>query len=524
MDSKDEAWTVFWCEHLSPVLLGEIPEAERGAYFQALSERLLLVPGGGRRRFSARTWRRRWKRLAEGGVANLARRRRSDRGQPRTRHRELLERAAQLKREQPRRSDRVINRILRREFGRELPRATLYRHLQRVGATRRQLGVGREKVRCRWSRDQPGALWVGDFSHGPVVLVAGRAVKTHLSAWIDCHSRYIVEARYYVRENLDILIDSLLRAWAHHGASRELYVDNAKIYHAGKLKLATTQLNVKLLHRPPRDPAPGGIIERFFQTLEGQLEAEISAAGLFSLDELNAALSAWLRTAYHEEIHSETGQTPSQRYNEGRRIQRNVNLQEVVEFFHEREKRTVDKDFLDVRVESQFFRVDDALRDRKLFVQWDPFLARADRDEVQLYDLGGVYLGVGKRHNREKRDQGDAPHVPSAPITPHYVDALLADAQQQHAESRSLGVDYCSAAQRNRWPLSGFASALARLLGRSGGLSALSAEELEALAAFHARSDQIDQPLLREAFSRAENKTIPLVLYHLQCLLAERNN
>jgi len=143
MDSKDEAWTVFWCEHLSPVLLGEIPEAERGAYFQALSERLLLVPGGGRRRFSARTWRRRWKRLAEGGVANLARRRRSDRGQPRTRHRELLARAAQLKREQPRRSDRVINRILRREFGRELPRATLYRHLQRVGATRRRRGVGR---------------------------------------------------------------------------------------------------------------------------------------------------------------------------------------------------------------------------------------------------------------------------------------------------------------------------------------------------------------------------------------------
>ena len=53
------------------------------------------------------------------------------------------------------------------------------------------------------------------------------AVKTHLSAWIDCHSRYVVEARYYIRENLDILIDSLLRAWGKQGASRELYVDNA---------------------------------------------------------------------------------------------------------------------------------------------------------------------------------------------------------------------------------------------------------------------------------------------------------
>ena len=82
----------------------------------------------------------------------------------------------------------------------------------------------------------------------------GRAVKTHLSAWIDCHSRYLVEARYYVRESLDILIDSLLRAWTRHGASRELYVDNAKIYYAKGLVLACTQLNINLLHRPPRDP------------------------------------------------------------------------------------------------------------------------------------------------------------------------------------------------------------------------------------------------------------------------------
>ena len=36
-------------------------------------------------------------------------------------------------------------------------------------------------------------------------------MPTHLSAFIDCHSRYVVEARYYLRENLDILIDSLLR-------------------------------------------------------------------------------------------------------------------------------------------------------------------------------------------------------------------------------------------------------------------------------------------------------------------------
>ncbi len=211
--------------------------------------------------------------VARGGVPGLYRRPRKDRGKPRKKRDKILARRPTQEGAGPplgegSQSDPQEGVRL------EVPRSTLYRHLRLAGATRRKLGVSSEKVRCRWTRDRPDALWVGDFEHGPLVMHQGRAVKTHLSAWIDCHSRYIVEARYYIRENLDILIDSLLRAW-ERGASRELYVDNAKIYHAKALRLACTQLNIKLLHRPPRDPAAGGLIERFFQTIQGQLEAEV---------------------------------------------------------------------------------------------------------------------------------------------------------------------------------------------------------------------------------------------------------
>ncbi|MCP4987363.1 MAG: transposase family protein, partial [Colwellia sp.] len=92
--------------------------------------------------------------------------------------------------------------------------------------------------------------------------VDGEVVATYLSLFIDCHSRYIVEGRYYLKENLDNLIDSLLRAWALQGTSRELYVDNAKIYHANQLKAACYCLHIKLLHRPPRDAAAGGLVEK----------------------------------------------------------------------------------------------------------------------------------------------------------------------------------------------------------------------------------------------------------------------
>ncbi len=72
----------------------------------------------------------------------------------------------------------------------------MYRHLKRAGATRMKLGISRRKVRRRWTRDYTHALWVGDFEDGPYVIEGGRAVATHLSGFIDCYSRYVVEARY----------------------------------------------------------------------------------------------------------------------------------------------------------------------------------------------------------------------------------------------------------------------------------------------------------------------------------------
>ena len=521
MGHNDEAWAVFWCSLLSPVLLGEIPEAERERYFQELSQKERELPNGQRRCVSVRTFRRQWRRLKDEGVSGLYRRRRSDRGQPRKKHADLLARAVELKKEQPYRSDKVINRILKREFGRTLPRSTLYHHLRREGATRRKLGISTQKVRCRWSREQPGALWVGDFEHGPPVIEDGEAKKTHLSAWIDCYSRFIVEARYYSQENLDILTDSLLRAWGNQGASRELYVDNAKIYHANAFQLACTQLNIKLLHRPPREPQPGGLIERFFQTCQTQFEAEVRASKILSLEELNRALAAWLAVAYHQDIHSQTNQTPHERYHH-ERVVRQIDVGAVLSFFHQRLKRKVDADFSDVRIGNRFFQVDPKLRGDRLMVEYDPF---SSLEEVQLYSLEGAFLGVGKRYEREKGSHSQLTPAPDAKsATPHYLDALLAEHEAAQQQQRQQGIDFHSAKQRNEWSLTSFARVFARLLGREGGVSGLSSQEMNTLAAFHASHDRLHEGLLREAFARAESPTIPEVLLQLQSLLHERND
>ena len=79
MGCNDEAWAVFWCSLLSPLLLEEIPHGKRERYFHQLSREERLLPDGKRRRLSVRTLRRKWQQLKKDGVLGLYRRRRSDR-------------------------------------------------------------------------------------------------------------------------------------------------------------------------------------------------------------------------------------------------------------------------------------------------------------------------------------------------------------------------------------------------------------------------------------------------------------
>jgi transposase InsO family protein len=314
LDKEQEKWAIFWCDLLSPVIYGEIESELINRFLKQLTQKEIRFPDGRIGSPSLSTLRRKFNRYRQGGFDALARKSRSDRGKPRNISAEIIDKAIELKKEQPLRSPNTINRLLEEIYGLSVPRSTLYRHLKQANATRIKLGVLRKKVRKRWTRNHTHDLWVGDFEDGPYVLENGQVVPTYLSAFIDCHSRYAVEARYYFRQNLDVLIDSLIRALSTHGAPLQLYVDRAKIYLANALQAACYRLNIKLLHRPPKDPPAGGLIERLIQTIQMQLEAEIRAGDILTLQQLNRCLSAWLAVSYHKNIHSETKQPPEQRY------------------------------------------------------------------------------------------------------------------------------------------------------------------------------------------------------------------
>jgi len=519
MSDRQEQWAVFWCSLLSPLLYGEVSPQEAGRFLNELASCEQVFPDGQRRRPSRATLWRKWKKYRDGGFEALFRQRRKDRGQPRKATPAMIAKAVELKKEQPRRSHVPINKFLEAEFKATIPKSTLYQHLRRAGATRLKLGLGQRKVRCRWTRDHSNALWLGDFEDGPCVLVDGQAVATHLSAFIDCHSRYVVEARYYLRENLDILIDSLLRAWGAHGASRELYLDNAKIYHAHALKAACFALNIRLLHRGVGDPPPGGLIERFFLTTQDQFESEVHAGEILTLGRLNHALAAWLDQGYHRQPNSETRQAPLERYHQANRFTRHVNLQEVLKYFMRKVRRKVNEEFSDVQLDMRFFQVDPRLRDDWVEVRYDPF---GPLESVLIYSSEGEYLGVGKRHQRQT-----APQQPPAAPTPkpkhNYLD-LLIQKHEQSLRDRHAGIDYQAvlAAAGRRWPFAEFVKQLAAHLGRKGGLTAFTTDELESLQKVYQRLTSLDAPMLREACERATLRTIPDIVFLLQQLAHEK--
>ena len=72
--------------------------------------------------------------------------------------------------------------------------------------------------------------------------------------------------------------------------------------------------------------------------------------------------------------------------------------------------------------------------------------------------------------------------------------------------------------------MTSFARVFARLLGRRGGVSGLTAQEIETLNAFYSRHENLNEGLLRTAFQRAASPTILEVLFQLQSLLHERND
>jgi putative transposase len=170
----------------------------------------------------------------------------------------------------------------------------------------------------RFERSHFGDVWQSDAMHGPKLpdpAAPGQQRQTVLFAFIDDHTRLVPHAQFYWNEQLPRLEDCLKHAIARYGRPLAIYADQGAVFRAQQLDATCATLGVQRILAKPYSPQAKGKIERFFGFVRSDFLPELAlVASVHTLDELNLSFLAWLEVVYHRKLHTETGQSPLDRF------------------------------------------------------------------------------------------------------------------------------------------------------------------------------------------------------------------
>lgn len=163
-----------------------------------------------------------------------------------------------------------------------------------------------------------------DFHHCSRKLLteSGEWVKPVLVVIMDDRSRLVCHAQWYWRETAENFVHALCQAFLKRGLPRALLTDNGSPMTAGETTEGLQRLGILAQTTLPYSPQQNGKQERFWGHIEGRLMAMLEGEEHLTLKLLNEATLAWVEMDYHRKVHSETGQTPLQRFLEGPEVGR----------------------------------------------------------------------------------------------------------------------------------------------------------------------------------------------------------
>jgi transposase InsO family protein len=368
--------------YLEPLLDEYLSREEKRHYRRKVCENLQI---------SERTLRRYLQRFREEGVRSLTRKQRSDAGHMRVFSEQILTRAKQLLAQNNRRSIPMLMELLRAdeqvgELVKQISPSTLYFHLKQTGHEFRggnndpPVGIYR-----RFEAEYPNQLWQGDARYGiplPHPTKTGKRKMTYLFAWMDDFSRKIMGARYYWDTKLPRMEDIFRRAVLRWGLPLRLFCDNGKVYVSKHFLILVSDLGIKKIHHRAYASWAKGKIENVMKAFK-RFQSEAAVAGFQTLQELNSALAAWIEVEYNNKVHSGTGETPNERW------QNNVNkhppkrITDIDSFnalFLSRSEKTIDK-FGNIRFQTNFYPIHGLAVGTTIELRYNPF----DLTEVHVY-------------------------------------------------------------------------------------------------------------------------------------------
>lgn len=300
---------------------------------------------------------------------------------------DIVEQAIHLRRECPTRSIRDIIRILELEGVINegvLNRSTLQRHMQAAGFGAKQMRLYTNKGAAarRFAKAHRCMLFQGDIKYGPYLPIGkdGMKKQVYLAVFIDDATRYIVSARFYDNQKVDIIEDCLRNALMHCGKPDAIYVDNGKQYRSEWLKKACAKLGIRLLFARPYHPEGKGKIEAFNRRIDSFL-SEAALAKAHTLEELNHHLDIWISEHYHKSPHHGLGGTsPAVAFKTDTRPLQFLDVEKIREAFLHTDLREVDKTGC-ISFNGRKYEVGLKLMGRKVDVYYDPSWT----DEVEIH-------------------------------------------------------------------------------------------------------------------------------------------
>jgi transposase InsO family protein len=370
----------------------ELQWGVKGELVKRMVKQIYSIPFSEKSSLSASTVRRYLATYRKKGFDGLKPKSRTDIGTSNKIPPEILDKAFDLKKEEPRRSARKIIQIMEAHHLAEpglIKSSTLSRLLRQNNLTSQQLKK-KQKSFHLFQAEHPNQIWQSDVMYGPYLPDPGRPEakkRTYLVAALDDFSRLIPHAEFYWHEKLPHLESTLQKAILKRGIPHVLYVDNGQIFSAHQINIICAELGIRKITSKPYAPQGRGKIERFFRTVRDDFLTELQHEKVDHLHQLNNKFWAWLEQAYHLNQHSSTKETPTTRWrNNVTPYLRKIDEKQLQTIFLWRKNRDVSKTNL-VSHDGLKYEVNSCLAGKNVELRYDPF----DNQTVFIYLKGQFF-------------------------------------------------------------------------------------------------------------------------------------
>lgn len=341
-----------------------------------------------------------------------------------------------LRREHPRWSFQLVHDNLG-ALGRERPELGALPAYATICRFMKHHGLGKQR-KPRRHEEEPGfvprerrsfevghvhGLWHSDFHDGKrkVLTTAGEWRTPVLFGLIDDRSRLCCHAQWYLDdEDSESFVHGLCQGFQKRGLPRALLTDNGAAMLNAETREGLERLSIEHHTTLAQTPEQNGKQEVFWAQVEGRLMAMLEGEKTLTLELLNRATQAWVEEEYQRATHSETKQSPLERWLAGPSVGRPCpSSDELRRAFRMELTRLQRKSDGTITVEGVRFEIPSAYR---TLVRPTIRIARWDLSSIELVDPHrGTHLAtlfpINKEKNAERRRRALTEATPDAAQT-----------------------------------------------------------------------------------------------------------